>query len=196
MIISLHSSPRKTKKIFSILCMHVGIKCTSNRLCVCPFRLCGVGCATANWHSRFKPADQLYCPVQFPLSCVTSWWDDFCFQSFQITCQSWKRAPRGYILSKNPTELSSKNISTEECIVRSMQTAHHVKCSACFLRLFCLPWQNVRRQTTHQLEASHQQRKSNRKYAEDFPLICMGCEMLSSQHLDVFQDETLFNFFL
>ena len=72
MIISLHSSSRKTFFFFSILCMHVGIKCTSNRLCVCPFRLCGVGCATANWHSRFKPADQLYCPVQFPLSCVTS----------------------------------------------------------------------------------------------------------------------------
>ena len=40
-----------------------------------------------------------------------------------------------------------------------------------------------------QLEASHQQRKSDRQYAEDFPLIFIGC--------DVIQAETLFtNFFV
>ena len=38
-----------------------------------------------------------------------------------------------------------------------------------------------------QLEASHQQRKSDRKYAEDFPLIFMGC--------DVIREETLFTIF-
>ena len=66
-----------------------------------------------------------------------------------------------------------------------------------FLGLFCHPWQNVQRRTTHQLEASHQQRKSDKKYAEDFPLIFMGCEMPSSQHLDVIQAEMLFtNFFV
>ena len=44
-----------------------------------------------------------------------------------------------------------------------------MKCSARFLGLFCRPWQNVRRRTTCQLEVSHQQRKSDRKYTEDFP---------------------------
>ena len=44
--------------LFSISCVRVGIKCTSNRLCMCLFCLSGVGCATANWRSRFKPADQ------------------------------------------------------------------------------------------------------------------------------------------
>ena len=42
--------------LFSILCVCVGIKCASNQLCVCLFRLCGVGCATANWRLHFKPA--------------------------------------------------------------------------------------------------------------------------------------------
>ena len=61
-----------------------------------------------------------------------------------------------------------------------------------FLGTFCRPWWNVQRWTTRQLEVSHQQRKSDRKYAEEFPLIFMGCEMPSSQHLDVIQAEMLF----
>ena len=58
------------------------------------------------------------------------------------------------------------------CIVWSMQSAQHVKCSTYFLGLFCCPWRNVWRWAmhyAHQLEVSHQQRKSNRKYAEYFP---------------------------
>ena len=46
------------KKQNSILCTHVGIKCTSSWLHVWHFCVCGVGCATASWCSRFKPADQ------------------------------------------------------------------------------------------------------------------------------------------
>ena len=71
------------------------------------------------------------------------------------------------------------------CVVRSTQSAKHVKCSASFFS----SWRNVQRRTMRQLEASHQKRKSDRKYAEDFPLIFMGC--------DVIQAETLFtNFFV
>ena len=55
------------------------------------------------------------------------------------------------------------------CIVRSVQSTQHVKCSACFLGLFCCPWWNVRHSAVHQLEVLHQQRKSNRKYTEYFP---------------------------
>ena len=40
-----------------------------------------------------------------------------------------------------------------------------------------------------QLKASHQQKKSDKKYAEDFPLVLIGC--------DVIRAETLFtNFFV
>ena len=38
-----------------------------------------------------------------------------------------------------------------------------------FLGPSCRPWRNVRHRTMHQLEVSHQQRKSDRNYAEDFP---------------------------
>ena len=60
-----------------------------------------------------------------------------------------------------------------------------------FLGLFCHPWRNVRHWTTCQLEMSHQQRKSDRKYAEDFPLIFMGCK---TQHLNIIRVKTLHKF--
>ena len=71
------------------------------------------------------------------------------------------------LVKKLHTKLSGKNISIEKflCIV----SAQHVKCCACFLGQFCHPGQNVRHRAPRQLEASHQQRKSNRKYTEDFP---------------------------
>ena len=75
------------------------------------------------------------------------------------------------LVKKLHTKLSGKNISTEKflCIVWSTQNAQHVKCSACFLGQFGHPGQNVRHRAPRQLEASHQQRKSSRKYTEDFP---------------------------
>ena len=71
---------------------------------------------------------------------------------------------------KTLTKLSRKNISPEKflCIVQSTQSTQHVKCSTCFLGLFCHPWRNIH-QMTHQLEASHQLRKRDRKDAENFP---------------------------
>ena len=63
------------------------------------------------------------------------------------------------------------------------------------LGTFLSPWRNIWRRTTCQLEASHQQRKSNRKYTKISHF--MGCETPSSQHLDVIQAEMLFtNFFV
>ena len=71
---------------------------------------------------------------------------------------------------KKHTKLSRQNISPEKflCIVRSVQSTQHVKCSTCFLGLFCRPWRDIHRMT-HQLEASHQLRKRDRKDAENFP---------------------------
>ena len=67
--------------------------------------------------------------------------------------------------------MSGKNILYQKkkvhCMI--MQSTQHAKCSACILGLFCRLWQNVQHWTTHQLKASHQQRKSNGKDAEDFP---------------------------
>ena len=69
---------------------------------------------------------------------------------------------------KNAHQNFQEEYYTEQflCIVRSTQSTKLVKCSACFSSLW-----NVRRRTTCRREVSHQQRKSNRKYAEDFPLI-------------------------
>ena len=82
---------------------------------------------------------------------------------------------------KNAHQNFREEYCTEQflCVVRSTQSAKHVKCSACFFS----SWRNVRRRTTRQLEASHQQRKSDRKYAEDFPLIFMGCDVIRGEKL-------------
>ena len=91
------------------------------------------------------------------------------------------------LAKKNAHQNFQEEYDTEQflCVVRSMQSAKHVKCSASFSS----SWRNVQRQTMRQLEVSHQKRKSDRKYTEDFPLIFMGC--------DVIQVETLFtNFFV
>ena len=58
MIISQRSPPKKLKLFIFDLVHACGLKCASNRLCVCLFHLCGVGCVTARRCSRFKPADQ------------------------------------------------------------------------------------------------------------------------------------------
>ena len=79
-------------------------------------------------------------------------------------------------------------------------SAEHLACQVQhqlfqFLGLFCCPWRNVWRQTTHQLEASCRQRQSDRKYTKISHF--RGCEMLSWQHLDVIWAEMLFtNFFV
>ena len=54
-----YASPQHTPDFFdffffSILCVHLGIKCSSNWLQVCPFRVCEVGYATANQQSCFN----------------------------------------------------------------------------------------------------------------------------------------------
>ena len=79
------------------------------------------------------------------------------------------------------------NAERQACEVRHLLLQH--------LGLFCRPWQNVRRRTTHQLETSHQQRKSDRNTLKISYL--MGCKTPFSQHMDVIQVEMLFtNFFV
>ena len=121
--------------------------------------------------------------VQCLLLCFTSWWDDFLFQSFQIAMP--KREAESELLGDESCQKNAPKflgrVCTEQflCVVQSTQSAKHVKCSACFFS----SWWNVQCRTTHQLEASHQQRKSDRKYAEDFPLICMGCDVIRAEML-------------
>ena len=96
------------------------------------------------------------------------------FSHFKLPCPSKKLKVSSLVINfvkKTRTKLSRKNISTEKflCIVWSMQSTQRVKCSACFLGLFCHPWWNVWRQMMRQLEAAHQQRTSSRKYTENFP---------------------------
>ena len=69
------------------------------------------------------------------------------------------------------------------CVVRSTQSAKHVKCSACFFSSWDFSVAHGGMYDVEQLEASHQQRKSDRKYAEDFPLIFIGCEVIRAEML-------------
>ena len=111
-----------------------------------------------------------------PLLCVTSWQDNFRFQSFQMAVP--KQAPGWWVLSKKTAHQSFlEDCYTEKfmCIVHSTQSAkREEQCLLLqFLGLFCHPWRNVRCQTTRQLETSHQQRTSY------FKLCIMPMELLS-----------------
>ena len=97
------------------------------------------------------------------------------------------------LAKKTHTKISGKSIIQNSfCALydqRRAPTCEVQRLLLQFLGLFCHPWRNVRCRTMHQCEASDQQRKSNRKYAKDFPLIFIGC--------DVIRAETLFtNFFV
>ena len=98
---------------------------------------------------------------------------------------------------KNKLQNFQEEYYTEQflCVVRSTQSAKHVKCSACFFSSWDFSVTHGGMYDIEQLKASHQQKKSDKKYAEDFPLIFMGCETPSSQHLDVIRAETLFTKF-
>ena len=108
--------------------------------------------------------------------------------------RSWKWAPGWWISSK---ENAHQNFWEEITILmqydqRRAPSMRSAARASSVLGTFCCPWH----WTVRQLEVSHQQRKSDMKYAEDFPLIFMDCETPSSQHLDVIWAETLFtNFF-
>ena len=85
--------------------------------------------------------------------------------------------------SKFPGRVLYRTVSVH-CVINAEHQACEVQCLLLqFLGLSCRPWRNVRRQTTSQLEATHQQRKSVKKYAEDFPLIFMGCDVNRVQTL-------------
>ena len=72
--------------------------------------------------------------------------------------RSRNRAPGWWV---SPKKIKKKKKFQEEydteqflCIVQSMQSPKHVKCSACFFS----SWRNVRRRTMRELEVSHQKR--------------------------------------
>ena len=175
--------------------MHVGIEYTSHRLRLCLFHLVvlvvpqPISICVLNQLTRHSVWFNSRSFASLPGETTSI------FNHFKLPCWSKKLKVSSWVINliqKMHTELSRKNISTEKflCIVQSTHSTQHVKYSACFLGHFCRPWQNVRRQTTGQLEASHQQRKSNRKYAEKF--LFYGLWDTAWQHLDVIQAETLF----
>ena len=182
-----YAVPQKNKNcLFSIPCIRVGIKLTSNRLCVCLF-----------------VSKMLVVPQPIGVRVLTSW-PIIVFGSiptlmrhflarrllFSIIsnhhakARSWKWAPRWWISPKKRTPKFSGRVRYRTI---SVHCTISTECQACEVQRLLL--QFLAECTTRQLEASHQQRKSERKYAEDFPLIFMGC--------DVIQVETLFtNFFV
>ena len=98
------------------------------------------------------------------------------------------------LIKKMHTRISGKNICTETfpCIVQLVQNTEHMKCSVCFLGLFCQrhPWWTAQCRTTGQIQASHWQSKSVGKKLKIFHF--MGCRTPSSHHLDIIWVETLF----
>ena len=193
---SLRSPSDLKKKTLSIPCVRVGIKFASNRLCMCLF-----------------VSEMLVVPQPIGVRVLTGWpiiafssiptfmrhflarWLPFSIISNRhAEVRSWKRVPGGWILTKKrtlkfPGRVLYRTVSVRCKIIAERQAYEVQRLLLQFLELFCRPWRKVRRRTTRQLETSHQQRKSDRKYAEDFPLIYMGC--------DVIRVETLFtNFFV
>ena len=180
MIISLHSPSEKHFYLFSIPCVRVCIKFASTQLCVCLF-----------------VSDVLVVPQPIGIRVLTSW-PIVAFGSvsafmrhflarrlpFSIIsnrhakARSWKRAPGWWISPKKRTPKFPGRVLYRTVSVRCTISAERQACEVQrlllqFLGLFCHPWWNVRHRTARQLEASHQQRKGDRKYAEDFPLIVM-----------------------
>ena len=85
---------------------------------------------------------------------------------------------------KFPGRVLYRTVSVRCKIIAERQAYEVQRLLLQFLELFCRPWRKVRRRTTRQLETSHQQRKSDRKYAEDFPLIYMGCDVIRALKSD------------
>ena len=133
--------PQKNKnKLFSISCVHVGIKFASNRLRVCLFSVWYVGCATANRRLCFNHLTS--CSIRFNSRSYASLpGETTSVLNRHAEARSWKRAPRWWILSKKKGKKKTHQNFQEEyypekflCIVRSTWSAKHVKCSTCF---FC-----------------------------------------------------------
>ena len=192
-----YALPQKNKNcLFSIPCVRVGIRFASNRLCVCLFvsemlvvpQLIGI-CVLTSW-----PIIAFGSIPAFMRHFLARWLPFSFISNRHAEARSWKQAPGWWISPKKRTPKFPGRVLYRTISVRCTINAERQACEVQllllqFLRLFCRPWRNVRRRTTRQLEASHQQRKSDRKYAEDIPIIFMGC--------DVIRAETLFtNFFV
>ena len=142
-------------------------------------------CATANWRSHFNQLTKNH-SVWFNSCSYVSLPGETTsvFRHFKSPCWSEKLKASSRVMNLVQKKCTPKFLGRALYRNVSVHCTINVECQACevqhlllqFLGLFCRPWQNVRRRTTCQLETSHQQRKSNRKYSEDFPLIFMGCE--------------------
>ena len=169
--------------------------CQQPVVCV-PFCVWDVGCATTSQHSCFNQLTNL--SIQFSshlyVSLPGKTTSVSVISNIHAEARSWKRAPWWWISQKKrtpkfPGRVLYRTVSVHCTINTERQACEVQRLLLHFLGLFCCPWWNVQHRTTCHLEASHQQRKNDRKYAEDFPLIFMGC--------DIIRAETLFtNFFV
>ena len=188
MIISLRSPSEFF--LFSIPCVRVGIRFASNRLCVCLFvsemlvvpQPIGVRVLTI-WpivvFGSIPAFMRHFLARRLPFSIISN---------RHAETRSWKWAPGWWSLPKNRTPKFLERVLYRTVSVHCPISAERQACEVQhpllqFLGLFCRPWRNVRRRTKRQLEASHQQRKSDRKYPEDFPLIFMGCDVIWAEML-------------
>ena len=155
-----------------------------------PFCVWDVGCATANRRSRFNQLTNRSVRFNSRFYASLPGETTSIFNHFKSPWRSEKLKASSQVMNlakKTHTKISGKSIiqnSFSVCTINAERQACEVqRLLLQFLGLFCRPWRNVRRRTTRQLEAPHQQRKGDRKYAEDFPLIFMGCDVIWAEML-------------
>ena len=145
------------------------------------------------WHPHFKPADQLQCSVQFPLLCITSWRDNFCFIHFKWPY--WSELPGDKSHQKTTHQTLQEEYVYRKVSVHCTTSAEHPACEVqCWiLGTFMLPMVEC-------MMSSNWKHHINKGKAVGSTLKIshfMGCETLSSQYLDVIWVEMLFtNFFV
>ena len=117
--------------------MHVVIQFASNRLRVCLFCVWDVGCATANRRSRFNQltsrsirfSSRSYASLHGKTTSI--------FNHFKSPCWSEKLKASSWVINlvqKKAHQNFKEEYYTETflCVVRSVRSARHVKCSTCF----------------------------------------------------------------
>ena len=179
-----YALPQKNKNcLFSIPCVCVGIKFTSNRLRVCLFCVWDVGCATANRHSRFNQLTNhsvqfnscSYASLperQLPFSVISN---------RHAEAKSWKWAS-GWCIKKKKTHIK---IYGKSIIQKSFSASYNQRgvpsmwssvLASSVLGTVLSPMVECMMSNNASTWNVISQMKSDGKYAEDFPLIFMGHE--------------------